>query len=146
VDRVRPNGECEASVRCQAPYARFRDRSRIRRSRKLRNGSGSDRDEASVADDDVVEQRDADQAAGLDQAARDGEVLGAGLGVAARVVVGDDQRAGAGAHREAVDLARVHQAGGRRALADAVGGEQAVAAVQRQRPEGLSCPPVALGR
>lgn len=47
-----------------------------------------------MADDDVVEKPDADEIAGLRYAAGEDEVLGAGGGVAGRVIVAQDQAGG----------------------------------------------------
>jgi hypothetical protein len=47
---------------------------------------------AAGADDDVVEDGDVEQPPGLDQLGRHGDVLARGRGVAAGVVVDDDER------------------------------------------------------
>ena len=47
-----------------------------------------------MADDDVVEEVDADEVAGLGHATGEGEVLGAGGGIAGGVVVAEDQARG----------------------------------------------------
>jgi hypothetical protein len=49
-----------------------------------------------LADDEVVECLDTEQRSGCGQAPRQGDVLGRRLGIAARVVVGQDDGRGAG--------------------------------------------------
>jgi len=55
----------------------------------------------------VVEDLNPEELAGGDEAARQRDVLGRGLGVAARVVVRQEQRRGAGEDRGLEDFARL---------------------------------------
>ena len=71
------------------------------------------------------------------QAPGDLEVLRAGLGIAAGVVVGADHGGRRLAHRRPKDLARVDQRGGEGALAHALGAAQAVLAVEQEHVERL---------
>src|SRR5690606_13882668 len=90
-----------------------------------------------LAENDVVEQVDADDRRGFAELARDLDVRAAGRGVAAGVVVRADDRGGAGADRLAVDLARVYEAVAGCAGGDFADLEQAVLAVEAERPELL---------
>ena len=52
--------------------------------------AGTKRHEAALGDDHVIQHRDAEQLAHLREALRDSEVLLAGLGIAARMIVEQD--------------------------------------------------------
>ena len=65
--------------------------------------------EAVVADDDVVEELDAEELAALVKALGDAAVFRAGRGVAAGMVVGDDDSGGAGDNRVLEYFAKIHK-------------------------------------
>ena len=66
---------------------------------RLQDAALFEGDEAVVAEDDVVQQFDAEDLAGFRQPLRDAAIFGAGGRVAAGMVVGDDDGGGAGDDR-----------------------------------------------
>src|SRR5262249_46582783 len=74
---------------------------------------------AAMSDHDVVEHADADEVSDLAQPPGDLDVLAARRRVAARMVVDEDHRSRRFADHRQVDVARVDDARGQRALRDA---------------------------
>src|SRR5438093_1444596 len=94
-------------------------------------------DEAVVAEDDVVEELNAEESAALVEAEGDAAVFGAGAGVAAGVVVDDDDGGGAGDDGVFEHLARVDEAAVKDADGDDAGLHHAVLGVEQEAAEVL---------
>ncbi len=69
------------------------------------------RDERAVADDNVVESMDAKELRPLEEPARQRDIISGWLRIAARMVVGEDDRGGTGRNGSSEHLARIHGAG-----------------------------------
>ena len=92
-----------------------------------------------MADNDVVEERNAQDATGGDELARDREVGGGGGRVAGGVVVRDDDGGCREADGLAEDLAGMREHGVHSAARDGDGrADEAVSAVEREDEEGLA--------
>ena len=96
-----------------------------------------DRAKALTADDDVIEDRDADERADLAQPAREIEILLARRGIARRMVVHDDGGGGGHAHERPEHLARMDLDAAHAAARDLDDLEQRVAHVDADHEEHL---------
>ena len=92
---------------------------------------------AVVTDDDMVEQLDPAQLPHLTEAFGDQAILGAGSGIAARMVVGDDQTRGPLADRRCKHLPGMHRCGGEAAETHLAQSEHPVPDVEGHAPEAL---------
>ena len=98
--RDRPACTClgEARRRRRATGARAEDDAQsLDHGAPLQDAASAKADEAAgLAEDQVVEDLDPEELAGRGETARQGDVLGGGLGVAARMVVSEQERGAAG--------------------------------------------------
>src|SRR5262245_45165716 len=95
----------------------------------------ADRLERAIADDDVIDNGNANEISDLAEAARERDVFGGRARVAGGVVVGDDTAGGGHTKERAEDLARVDLDGGDGAAGDLDDIEEAVADVDANREE-----------
>ena len=96
-------------------------------------------DEATGAagNDDVVEHLDAQQVAGLGGAAGEGDILGRGGGIAAWVVVGQEERGAADAHGFLKQIGHAGVDGVDGALSDLADAEDAMAGIEQHHDQAL---------
>jgi len=93
---------------------------------------------AVVSDDDVIEKRQVKQPKRVAKRLGKFSVSGAGLSDPRWVVVGHDQRAGAGFERAAGNFARINHRLGNAARKHFFGTDQTVLAVEKQRSEAFA--------
>src|SRR5690606_38552526 len=99
-----------------------RDETGLRRpvaSRRSKGAALTERDEGwRLSDDDVVDDPDSHDLPRLRHAAGEGEILGTGRGIAARVVVEQEDAGGVREQRGGQDAARLDGGAGQRELGD----------------------------
>ena len=92
----------------------------------------ADRAACAVAGDDVIEDGDAEELAGRGDASSQAVIFGARFRIAARVVVAEDDRDGAGQDGGTEDPARVHEGVGEGADAHGVDGDRLAADIEEE--------------
>src|SRR5688572_2097798 len=92
---------------------------------------------ASLPKDDVVEDVDPEQAAGVDSILRDRDVVGGWRGIAGRVIVHDDEGAGVAPYRLAKHLGDAHLRRVHAAADDLMDSEDGVPVVEDEDTQAL---------